>query len=280
MVIKLDKKQEILQAALRLFSEKGFNETSVQEIANEAHISKGGFYTYFSSKKGLMLEMIKEYHDKIIDQASQFQLLENASPWQQLASYIELEIRTLLEHQSFFYVVFKEFPPKADEQVTKWMDETQITITNNQLNIFRLIYGKEFESYYTDLIVIMQGLVKEYTFYVEINNRSIHAHELSEWIGHLIHSIVMHLQEKQPLLHEKTQSVEDIFKNLKKQIEVWPDENQKRKYEETLHLIQLEWQKTNKNKTLLEILFHYLKSENTLCFDILQLEQLILQEEI
>ncbi len=55
----------------------------------------------------------------------------------------------------------------------------------------------------------------------------------------------------------------------------------KRKYEETLHLIQLEWQKNKqKIKTLLEILFHYLKSENTLCFDILQLEQLILQEEI
>lgn len=43
-------KKAIIKAALRLFDEKGFEKTSIEELARAAGIGKGTIYTYFQNK--------------------------------------------------------------------------------------------------------------------------------------------------------------------------------------------------------------------------------------
>lgn len=50
------KKGEVVQAALSLFKEKGFTDTSVKEIAALAHVSQVSIYNYFGSKEALVSE--------------------------------------------------------------------------------------------------------------------------------------------------------------------------------------------------------------------------------
>jgi len=50
---------EVLDAALDLFMEKGFAATKVEEVAQRAGISKGTIYLYFPSKEALMEGLIK-----------------------------------------------------------------------------------------------------------------------------------------------------------------------------------------------------------------------------
>ncbi len=52
-------KEEILEAALRLFSEKGFHNVSIQEIAEEAEFGVGTLYNFFESKEQLFVELMK-----------------------------------------------------------------------------------------------------------------------------------------------------------------------------------------------------------------------------
>ncbi|MGR3812236.1 TetR/AcrR family transcriptional regulator [Jiulongibacter sp. NS-SX5] len=52
--IRNTRKQEILDAALKLFAEKGFTSTSISMIAKETGISKGLMYNYFESKDQLL----------------------------------------------------------------------------------------------------------------------------------------------------------------------------------------------------------------------------------
>ena len=47
----LKKKQAIIQAALQLFKEKGFKETSIKSIAEVAEVSPVSIYNYFGSKE-------------------------------------------------------------------------------------------------------------------------------------------------------------------------------------------------------------------------------------
>ncbi len=47
-------KQEILQVAERLFCSKGYDETSIQNILDVIHGSKGGFYHHFVSKEDVL----------------------------------------------------------------------------------------------------------------------------------------------------------------------------------------------------------------------------------
>ena len=45
---------EILACAEKLFYQKGYEETSIQDILDELHLSKGGFYHHFESKQQLL----------------------------------------------------------------------------------------------------------------------------------------------------------------------------------------------------------------------------------
>lgn len=62
---KKRKRSTILNAAIKLYSENGFAETKVAEIAKEAGVSFGTVFTYFNSKEELYEAAILEPLDEI-----------------------------------------------------------------------------------------------------------------------------------------------------------------------------------------------------------------------
>lgn len=52
---KLITKEKIFNAALSLFLEKGFVETTVQEIVDKADVAKGTFFTHFPTKNAILI---------------------------------------------------------------------------------------------------------------------------------------------------------------------------------------------------------------------------------
>lgn len=65
------KKQEILQTAEDLFCRKGYEETSVQDILDVLHTSKGSFYHHFESKEYLLEAMCERRAALIACQAEE-----------------------------------------------------------------------------------------------------------------------------------------------------------------------------------------------------------------
>ena len=63
------KKQAIIQAALRLFKEKGFKETSIKSIAEVAEVSPVSIYNYFKSKDNLVALCVNDLFEEITQQA-------------------------------------------------------------------------------------------------------------------------------------------------------------------------------------------------------------------
>jgi AcrR family transcriptional regulator len=56
-----DRREDIMQASLHLFAEKGFHGTSMRDIAREADITEGLIYHYFASKRDLFRAIIEEH---------------------------------------------------------------------------------------------------------------------------------------------------------------------------------------------------------------------------
>ncbi len=56
----MDLKETIVHESLKLFSLKGFLGTSINDILEAAHTSKGGFYNHFASKEDLFFEVLDE----------------------------------------------------------------------------------------------------------------------------------------------------------------------------------------------------------------------------
>jgi AcrR family transcriptional regulator len=52
------RREQILEAAARLFAEKGFHRTTTREIADAADVSEGTLYNYFESKEALLIGIV------------------------------------------------------------------------------------------------------------------------------------------------------------------------------------------------------------------------------
>ena len=61
------RRAEILEAALRLFSSKGFHDTTMEEVANAAGVAKGTIYLYFQSKEHLLLALKRDFMQGLTD---------------------------------------------------------------------------------------------------------------------------------------------------------------------------------------------------------------------
>ncbi|QID32770.1 TetR/AcrR family transcriptional regulator [Pampinifervens florentissimum] len=57
-------RERILKSAKELFSQKGYNHTTVDDIVKHAGLSKGAFYFYFKSKDQLMEELVNTMAEK------------------------------------------------------------------------------------------------------------------------------------------------------------------------------------------------------------------------
>ena len=58
-------KNKLLQTAVRLISERGFEAVSINDITSECGVASGTFYLYFKSKDELALYLSNQIHDEI-----------------------------------------------------------------------------------------------------------------------------------------------------------------------------------------------------------------------
>ena len=63
--------EEILDAALKLFTEKGFSSTRMVDVAKAAGISKGTLYLYFDSKESIFRDVVQQRITPQIDRFAQ-----------------------------------------------------------------------------------------------------------------------------------------------------------------------------------------------------------------
>ena len=57
--------REVLDAAARIFREKGYADTSIQEVADSLGMLKGSLYYYIDKKEDLLFRLLNEVHDDV-----------------------------------------------------------------------------------------------------------------------------------------------------------------------------------------------------------------------
>jgi len=58
------KREMIVESAMRLFAEKGYDATPVSEIAATAGVSEGAIFRHFKNKEALLLEALERIHSR------------------------------------------------------------------------------------------------------------------------------------------------------------------------------------------------------------------------
>jgi len=104
---KARQRQEMLQAALSLFSEKGYYSVTMQEIAEKAEFAIGTIYKFFKNKeelyKALIQEAAKEFHDSILAA-----LNENEDEVEKLKNFVRAKSEIFRAHIPVIRLYFSE----------------------------------------------------------------------------------------------------------------------------------------------------------------------------
>lgn len=96
--VEPEKQQQILNAALQEFTEKGFDQASTNQIVKAAGIGKGMLFYYFTNKKSLYeylidycIDVIEEEYLEVIDYSAQ-------DLFQRIKSFSEIKWKFMIKH--------------------------------------------------------------------------------------------------------------------------------------------------------------------------------------
>ena len=123
-----DKRADIVNAGIRIFSRKGFNRCSVEDILQEAHVARATFYSYFDSKKDLFVELIDTILNTMFEIAAR-EFAEMPNSLEELKDKTRNAIMQLynffrenLEFSAIYIQEVMGMNPEIDYRIVEWQE--------------------------------------------------------------------------------------------------------------------------------------------------------------
>jgi len=95
------RRREIFNAAVKVFLKKGFQETSMREIAEAAGIGKSTLYDYFKTKDEILVFVFEEELNDLTSHAQRI-ALQNISADERIKQVMEMHLEFLVENKNLF----------------------------------------------------------------------------------------------------------------------------------------------------------------------------------
>ncbi|MFN4245483.1 MAG: TetR/AcrR family transcriptional regulator [Brevinematia bacterium] len=147
-----ESKEKIIEAGIRLFAEKGFDGTSVDEISKLAGVNKAMIYYYFSSKEGLLLSIFKDSVEKFYSTIKDIDI----SRFDNFKDVLGYLVRKAIDYIDSNSLVVKIFL-REDTRSEFW----EVSVIDTISSIFdkiKLILMKKFSYLDIDLTIVEQML--------------------------------------------------------------------------------------------------------------------------
>jgi AcrR family transcriptional regulator len=116
-------RQHIYEVAMRLFREKGFEQTTMRDIAAKANVALGGAYYYFSSKEAIVLDFYREMqegsHEEILAAMAGQKKLKD-----RIRGVLEKRFELLGPNRKFCDALFRHAPDPQDP-LSPFSEETR-----------------------------------------------------------------------------------------------------------------------------------------------------------
>lgn len=111
------KRQKIIDAAISVFSRRGFYNSTVADVAREADVADGTIYLYFKSKDDLLISIFEHSMDFFIQTAEE-ELARAKNPAEKLKKFVALHLKLVQNNQDLAQVIQIEL-----RQSSKFMKE-------------------------------------------------------------------------------------------------------------------------------------------------------------
>src|SRR4051794_20222925 len=99
------RRAQLLDVALRVFGEQGFHDTAMNDIADNAGVTKPVLYQHFGSKRALFLELLRELGGRLRHEVGTA-TAEAAGPRKQVEDGMVAYFRWVETHRAGFAILF------------------------------------------------------------------------------------------------------------------------------------------------------------------------------
>ncbi len=93
-------RQQLLESALRVFSEKGYAATRLSDIAIAADVTRGAIYHHFGNKKELFIALFKDRADPYFQIVSEI-LSSDLSPLEKIRNILQTMLKKFMDDDLF-----------------------------------------------------------------------------------------------------------------------------------------------------------------------------------
>jgi TetR/AcrR family transcriptional regulator, cholesterol catabolism regulator len=102
-------RRKIVDAAARLFRERGFSLVTMQEIGAAVGLSKAGLYHHCPSKEELLADIVMLCGELLKAQLARVKLMD-VSAAERLHAFVVSRMETIAKYQDFFTIIWQERP--------------------------------------------------------------------------------------------------------------------------------------------------------------------------
>jgi len=116
---KTHPKQRIKEAAINLFSEKGYAATTMRQIARKAGLAPGSLYNHVKRKSDLLLDIHRNFVDEVIEKTKQ-KVNPDQSCEKRLREVFKTFMKAIFENKLSFKILLEQetfLPPAAKKEV-------------------------------------------------------------------------------------------------------------------------------------------------------------------
>jgi len=159
--IREESKTKIIAVALQLFSKKGFENTSISDIAKAAGISKGLTYNYFKSKDELLEATLLFILNNVVEVLEKGQHISD--PFKRLEFFIRTNF-DLLKKEPDFWKMFVVLSLQLDKRSkgAKLLKDYWGRLFENAINIFKEMGYENYIEMAYQYGAMMDGLSMQY----------------------------------------------------------------------------------------------------------------------
>ncbi|MBM4760923.1 TetR/AcrR family transcriptional regulator [Bacillus sp. B15-48] len=286
-----DRKKHVIKMAHQLFMEKGFQNTSIQDILEYSGISKGTFYNYFSSKNELLIENFKSLFEKLERKRDQLLIGQDPANIEVFTRQIELQMRT--NRENHLISLFDEVYTSNDDELKEFLRQYQLRAIRWVYDRFIDLFGEYRKPYLFDCAIMFSAILHQnlkFHAYAYGANTSIHkvvsysvarAVKIVEEVTEAKESLIQPdiLEKWLPNLSREEKELHTEFLSLSLSLNKYlENHDQQLKCQELIRFIEEElFQSKCQRRFLIESALNSLKAETILAShpDLLKIEQLI-----
>jgi AcrR family transcriptional regulator len=216
----LNRRTQIIKAAMKLFAQKGYHATSMQEIAENSGLAKGSLYNYFKSKEEIALSIFSYHYEQLFEKIAQIAKDETLSAKEKFIRQLEVQIKEFYNHKEFIQMQMTEQAVKVNDDVHKLVFRIRAETLNWYSSAITDIYGERVKTFALDCATMLNGMLKEYLFYIAIDKKEINLDKLASFLIKRLDAMVQSLTEHEaPLLTDEVmKDYLDIGKRSKERV--------------------------------------------------------------